>query len=367
MLASKIHSTLVHRLRLPFPFSFHNSIAGSNRRVLILSHDHPICHSQIYPFRFYQRQLRERYGVDFVEQNIEAFLGKDEGCCERADIVLIQPWFTVGDDGLERLLDAVERRCASSRVVFFDSYAPADLRFAKTLNDRVDLYVKKHVLRDRALYGKSTLGDTNLTDFFSRRFDLNMPTVTFDVPEGFLDKMIVGPSFATADYMLRRFLGTLERPEPLHDVHARLGRKGTPWYEALREESIAAIEGVPNVDALSGFGVPKPEFLKELSRTRLCFSPFGYGEVAWRDYEAVMCGGLLLKQDMAHLETAPDIFMANETYVSLKWDLSDLEEKVRFYLDNENERLRISGQAFHLLHNYFEQEKFVEQVARIFD
>jgi len=37
---------------------------------------------------------------------------------------------------------------------------------------------------------------------------------------------------------------------------------------------------------------------------------------------------VLIKPDMDHLETWPDVYRKNETYVSIKWDISDLEEKL---------------------------------------
>lgn len=97
----------------------------------------------------------------------------------------------------------------------------------------------------------------------------------------------------------------------------------------------------------------------------MCFSPFGYGEVCWRDYEAVMCGALLIKPDMSHVETYPDIFRPHETYVPIRWDFSDLEEKVNYFLDNEPERNAITQNAYSSLRNYFACDGFPQHVRDI--
>ena len=52
-------------------------------------------------------------------------------------------------------------------------------------------------------------------------------------------------------------------------------------------------------------------------------SPFGWGELCLRDYEAVLGGALLLKPDMSHLETWPDVFVPHDTYAPFDWDATD--------------------------------------------
>ena len=94
-------------------------------------------------------------------------------------------------------------------------------------------------------------------------------------------------------------------------------------------------------------------------------SPFGYGEIAWRDYEAVMCGALLLKPDMSHCETDPSIFIPNETYVPIKWDFSDMAEKIRYHLDHPRETAEITRRAYQLLHEYCKEKHFLRQMERV--
>jgi hypothetical protein len=349
------------------PFWRRGALGFSGRRVLLLTHDNPICHSQIYPFYYYRRALARRYGVALQEECMQRFLKRAGNSSDEADIVMLQPWFTMGEEGVERLLSEVERRCRPQRIVVLDPHAPTDLRFAKVMGDRIAVYVKKHALRDRAQYGQPTRGDTNVTDFCAARYNLELPRVQFEIPEGFLRKLVIGPSFATADYMLGHFLrGKLRRRQPVADIHARLGKKGTEWYSALRREAIEAAESLSGARVLSGSGVPKSKYLEELGRTRLCFSPFGYGEVAWRDYEAVMCGSLLIKPDMGHIETEPDIFVAGETYVPVRWDLGDFTQQARHYLLNEDEREHMVQKAFDILSGYFTERRFVDQMAPVF-
>ena len=71
-------------------------------------------------------------------------------------------------------------------------------------------------------------------------------------------------------------------------------------------------------------------------------SPFGWGELGVRDYEAFINGSLLLKPDMTHMETWPNIFIPEQTYQPFSWDFSNLESNILKLLENKKERIRIA-------------------------
>jgi hypothetical protein len=268
------------------------------------------------------------------------------------------------------LLALIERIAAvhqPKRLVFFDSYAPTDLRLAETLDPHIDFYVKKHVFRDRSLYNQSTRGDTNLMEYYGDRYDIDYPDTLFPIPNGFLDKMLVGPSFVTSRRIMSRLVAG--RPYSLDkriDVHARLAWEGSDWYSSMRQEAIGAIEKLEDLKVMSRPGVGPWRYMHELASSKICFSPFGYGEVAWRDYEAVICKSLLIKPDMSHVETVPDVFLPYETYVPVQWDFSDVEDRIRYYLAHPEEREAIVDRAFDLLHRYFRDGQFLRQMERVF-
>jgi hypothetical protein len=255
------HRLAVRKTGVPIPLH-----RGGETRVLVLSHDNRIAESQLFPLFYYRRQLAQRYGISLREQDIVAFQAREGSAPEsiaRADVVLLQPWFDVGAERIQHLLDDVVCRCRPQRIVFMDSYAPTDLRFAEVLTDRIDLYVKKHVLRDRRQYGRTTYGDTNLTDYYCRLYACERSQVTFAVPPAFLDKLMVGPSFFTSDYMLDAFRAAAPRRSPaLYDVHARLGRAGDDWYQAMRNDALRRLEAIGGLRTVPGFGVSREAFLE---------------------------------------------------------------------------------------------------------
>ncbi|MGE5469620.1 MAG: glycosyltransferase [Bacteroidota bacterium] len=334
----------------------------------MLTEANPISRSQIFPFWYYAGELARTRGIEFREVNIDHFIANPENSPCNADIVLIQPWFTKGIEAVLELLSTVRQRNPSAKLVFLDAFAPTDLRWAEHLDGQVDLYVKKHVFRDRQDYGKEVIGDTNLMDYYCRRYGFEYPLMKFNVPASFFRKLLVGPSFFTADYMLpvlseKPALPLYEKPR---DVLGRLSYKGSDWYQAMRKEAIEAMSNMAGISALPEAGVDRKSFLKELLHSKICFSPFGYGEVSWRDYESVMSGSLLIKPDMSHIETNPDIFIANKTYVPINWDFSDFREKVDYYLRKPHERNRIVNNAYSVLADYTRNKRFIGQMDCIF-
>lgn len=334
-------------------------------RLLLVSIHNPIAQSQIAPFH----EHASRMDLECLEIGLQAHLERPALAPTGADVVAFQTWFDHPRDDYQRIVRTLRGRNPHARLAFLDSFAPTDLRLAELLDPHLDCYVKKHLLRDRAGYGQPTDGDTNLSHWFGRRYGLAQPRRCFAVARTLLErKLLLGPSFCTAPYLWPGFARgdgadpACERPI---DLHARLGGAGHEgWYGRMRAEA------VQRVQALQGEVVMPPPtalvrkwcYLRELEHSKLCLSPFGYGEVCWRDYEAVHAGCLLLKPDMAHLQTEPDIFVPYDSYVPLRWDLSDLAEKVRHYLAHPEERCRIARNARARLRAWATSDGFARQM-----
>jgi len=74
--------------------------------------------------------------------------------------------------------------------------------------------------------------------------------------------------------------------------------------------------------------IEKKQFHKEIQNSKITLSPFGIGEICFRDFECFINGSLLLKPNMDHLLTWPDLYIDGVTYLSHKWDFSDFNEKL---------------------------------------
>lgn len=337
---------------------------GARSRLLLVTQAERLPQSQIYPFHHYASDLQRHYGTELREADLADFLAGRPVAARDATVVAFQTPYDVSDEDLDRLFARIGADHPGARVACLDWFAPTDLRNAARMNERIHLYIKKHVLRDLDYYGKPTLGDTNLTDYYARRLQLDEPERRFHVPEGFLDKLVIGPSFATAPTVLPALLGKPPAAGPREfDLHARFELGGTPWYRGMRAEADAAVSGLKGVRVVRGTGVHQAQFLAEMRHSKVCLSPFGYGEVCWRDYEAVLTGAVLVKPDMSHIATDPDIFIPWETYAPVAWDLSDFPDVVHRLLSDAPLRTRLANQAFETLRKWLTSDHFARRMA----
>ena len=129
---------------------------------------------------------------------------------------------------------------------------------------------------------------------------------------------------------------------------------------------MAVVHSLEGVKVVSDGTVGQKQFNAELQTSRACFSPFGYGELCWRDIEAMAYGAVLLKPDMSHLTTLPDLYEAGVTYLPLAWDSSDLQEKTDWVLAHPDKASDITREAFRRVQTYLETDRFIDDMEPLF-
>ena len=70
--------------------------------------------------------------------------------------------------------------------------------------------------------------------------------------------------------------------------------------------------------------------------------PFGYGEITLKDFESFMNGCILAKPSLNHMDTWPDFYIEDKTYIPFSWDLSDIIEKIEMIKNNYNKYMDIA-------------------------
>ncbi|HEX6708115.1 MAG TPA: glycosyltransferase [Albitalea sp.] len=339
----------------------------ASANFVVVSFSHELSHTQVYPFHLHAERLEQRHGVRMHEIALEDFHAADEaGHCPQVRWVAFQSGFDLSDEQMRALIDKLRRVFPEAQLSYLDFFAPLDLRYAAVLDPWISRYVKKQTFADFSNYGHSTVGDTNLTDYYARRYGIAKPSYCFAVPPGFESKLRVGSNFCVSPALIDRFRGRLPEGERPIDVHARIATRGTDWYQQMREEARRAALAVQGVRTVSDGRVSPAQFFQELAASKVCFSPFGYGEVCWRDYEAIACGAVLLKPRMDHVRLAPQIFVAGETYVPIEWDCSDYEERLRAILADDERRREIARNAFEVVRRHVRSDEVVDGLGALF-
>lgn len=83
--------------------------------------------------------------------------------------------------------------------------------------------------------------------------------------------------------------------------------------------------------------ISRTDYLQKMDDSKIIISPYGQGEICYRDWEALQFGNIMIKPDMSNINTTPNIYFGDETYISCKYDWSDLDEKVDYILSNYDE------------------------------
>lgn len=339
-------------------------LPGTDRRLLIYYHPNAICWANIYPFLHHARDFHRAHRIGIRALPIGRLL--QDGPRRDADIVLIQPWFTESAQAIGTAVAACRDRLPQARIAFVDSFAHTDLRFGTQVEPCVNLYLRKALFRDRREFLIPRRGDTNLTEYYSDLYGIEAgEPVDWHVPEPLLGKLGLLQNFLMAPSMMRAFREPLpEIADRPIDLNLRIAARGTPWYEAMRRDAIATARSLPGISVTSEDRIPHDRFLDEMRQCRLCFSPFGYGEICWRDIEAFLTGAVLIKPDMGHLDTLPDLYRPGETYLPVRWDFADLDEVVSAALADADLRRRIALNAHDACRAYLGTGAFVMDMAK---
>jgi hypothetical protein len=328
------------------------------------------------------RAVLAQAGYDFAVQAVpkDAHL-TDVVRAQRPDVALLLTFWAHTTSYVQLCVQmAREGLGGRGSVAIFETFDPSNSPHLEVL-PLVDAYLKKVVFADPRAYTRQYLGGYVVTDRLCNElgYDIGRHELGSLGAADQLHKVRLSWSFgASPQYSRLLRVGTLlsrrwSRREI--DVSCRLGAsvdqlllrgedlRQMNWYRRHRLEALRAIRAAgTGVACSSADRCSRRQYLMELYRTKIVVSPFGYGELCYRDYEAVCCGALLMKPDVSHLRTRPDVFVAGETYVPVRWDFADVPEKLRYYLANPEEAARIAGNATRVMRNYFKQRQIVHDV-----
>lgn len=231
----------------------------------------------------------------------------------------------------------------------------------------VDLFLKSQIFADKNMYLKRFRTGRIFTDYFDGLYKTGEKEEGFPLPSREdLGKINVSWNTCFENYTESRF-----------GLAARIRQKARPLLSSMIREGLSISftspdtrrnikvscrlglsHSRPSVVAhrkavtkiMEGIGVATsklslPDYFSELRNSQIGVGPFGVGEITLRDFEIIICGSALLKPDTSHLETWPNLFQPDKTFISHKWDLSDLKEKLEELIDNPDLRISLAVNA----------------------
>jgi hypothetical protein len=334
---------------------------------------------QVHGFRMNERALRKGLGMSFEMASAETLQEVEQAVLRRpADVAFIMVSWREKPEEVTSLFRRLSGRPGRPTLVFLDYFAPASSPFFGVL-PHVDCYFKRQMYRDPSLYLEDFDGGNLLTDYLSKVMGIELDGWDFSsVPDpDHLHKLVHGWNLGVTPHYRQLLKLTAAMPLPWERrpfaVNCRMGLATAPgaaieWYQRYRTRWVEALAPLRGEFRCTGSDrVRLRHYFAEMILSRIGVSPFGWGEVCFRDYEIMAAGALLIKPSMSHLRTSPDIFVEGKTYVAASWDPDDIGDVCRHYLAHPEDAKEIIHNGREALSAYFERDGFVGDIRRVLD
>lgn len=277
-------------------------------------------------------------------------------------------------------------------LILFDNSDSSSILFYRL--PYVDFYYKKQLLKDKSLYENELFGNKLFTDYYNKKYNISEGDYSHSESSQndkshiySKNKHKIGISWnillavnnfqsnlSKIEYMVRKNF-SLKYGEVDGDKKYIISGN---FFKDYRKTIISfqrkkMHEFLSNHKLAKNFSlgiVPKKEYRKNMFESKFVVSPFGWGEICYRDYEVFMAGAALIKPDMSHLETWPNLYIPNETYFPISWDIEKWNDEFNNILCNEAKRKKIAetGQKkFKNLWSERSMQHFSERFIKLID
>ncbi|MGH1456367.1 MAG: glycosyltransferase [Alphaproteobacteria bacterium] len=259
-------------------------------------------------------------------------------------------------------LERVEELGHKTKLIWCDQ-ADSTGTFLGQVLPHVHKYLKAQHLKDKTDYKKTHYASRIYTDYYHRKYGITDKDPYIDQPvkndddihkigmswnSGLMNYGMIGPYLPRVHARvplnaLLRFAPKRERADAqrANDITCRMGvsyARDTVSFQ--RKKMREALSAHLPTDKLS-----RRAYFKEMQQSKICVSPFGLGEITLKDFECFLTGALLLKPDMSHMTTWPNFYQEDKTCIFHDWDMQNLEEKIDWVLNHEQERIEIARNA----------------------
>ena len=231
-----------------------------------------------------------------------------------------------------------------------------------------DTYWKGQIIKDKKKYLKAHYGGRLFTDFYKKKFNIKDKKIQLSNPIkniNLLKKIKICWNMGLCDHgnfthIKQKLFSIFKSKFFINNsnnfsspsikrklnLSCRIGlnyQRETVQFQ--REKISKLLKKYVETTKISRF-----KYLNEIKNSKYIISPFGWGEICPRDFEIFMNGGILIKPDMKTIDTWPNWYISEKTYLPFNWDLKDFNKKIEFALNNYKKLKKI---AINAQKNYF--------------
>ena len=372
------------------------AVMGVARKINVLLGCEPTINTDgLYsPLKRFKSELNEE-GLD-----IHFYDALTDKILECDTLVLDSKYFKNGwQNSRQRNIDQIAQVSDEVADVLWFNTADSTAGVQRDVLPFVRRYIKAQAYKDRSEYKRKHYGGRLFTDYYHKKAGIVDSEPMFSKPvmdDADLRKIVVGWNYGLAGGFNRlwdplRFANRLV-PKIGIPLMRSMGRTDSYFEGVKRERPISVFahmntaysretvshqrkEALSKVSSLSTYQVvtgvcSRSSYFHRLRRSLCALSPFGWGEINVRDFEVFAAGAALVKPDISHVDTFPDYFIQNKTYVSYNWDAMDLLEKIEGLIADMNLREEIAENAQKRF-GFFEKSQdgkkiIIEHIKKVF-
>lgn len=143
------------------------------------------------------------------------------------------------------------------------------------------------------------------------------------------------------------------------------GNRVDEYYNGPRRKLFEEVKKLDcNVITTEATGkLDKQKYMQTLYDSKLCISPFGYGEVNIREVECIVAGTPTIKPNIECVKSTPFIY-GNGFTLDCKSDFSDLKDVVEFALSNYDDSINLLNQQREVFYHKSTDNYIVKHVIK---
>ena len=334
-----------------------------------------------FPVWFFRREIKKT-GINIRFKSMRSFSYDKMG-----DIIFFSSYFFFSNKGnytYKFYQPRVPLKCfeelkkREKRIIWFDMEDGSGSIHHQLL-DFVDKYYKKQILKDLSLYNKKPWVLSYHTDFYSRKYNFkaleeSIPQPIYHLKNKYKNKIGLSWNYALHDYRslgrsklaysiskLNDYKINLKYKAPRKINEYELSARFSPRNFQRKKLLEFVRESFPKKKIGMGY-LNRNLYFKELQNTDAVLSPFGYGEPCFRDIETFIAGAALIKPNMDHIKTWPDLYHDQETYIAIPWEIEKWKETIPNILNNKNLLYEVAKNGQNMFKKIWEKKGILEFV-----
>ena len=341
-------------------------------------------------FYFYENELK-KLGIKFK------FFNKINSEFLKSDYLFLNSRYFKLKNGFVELDEIKKIQNINNNIYWFDMRDSAGTTQFEVL-PFVKKYIKKSYYKNKNLYSTKLNGGRYYTDFYINKYQVKD---TKEYKMKLLDKryefkLVLGWNIGVAfffnylkyssfDYykellsckffkkkLFSKKLNFQEnwnidnkKTDVFCLMNKKFSRESVSFQRNLLQNNLSKLR---NITVTTNVRQDKKKYYETLINSKVSTGAYGWGEVCYREFEAIRCGTAFMFPNMSHIETWPNIYLEDTTYISYDLDFNNFEEKINELIFNLKLRKKLVSNSQEILqetHAEIGKNYFLNKVIEI--